>query len=160
MSDNFNAKMKLLMKSEKALLSLDIRKKSRQAVLVAIALLAVLAGLVMLNVTVYLYLGTHYSNLASAAILSGLNLLVAIIFFFIASRQDRGADAESIEEIRNFAWGQIETDIDEVKQNVSKFTQSVNKVKSSVDSFTSGDAFGLNKILPVITTLIDLDKKK
>ena len=160
MSDDLNAKMKLLIKSEKALLSLEMRKKSRQNVWVAMALLAVLAGLVMLNVTVFLLLETHYSNLASAAILSGLNLLVAIIFFVIASRQDRGAEAESIEEIRNFSWGQIETDIDEVKQNVSEFTHSVKKVKSSVDSFTSGDAFGFGKVMPIITTLIDLHKKK
>ena len=81
MSEDFNAKMKLLIKSEKALLSLEMRKKSRQTVWVAIGLLAVLAGLVMLNVTVFLLLETHYSNLVSAAILSGLNLLVAILFF-------------------------------------------------------------------------------
>jgi hypothetical protein len=47
-----------------------------------------------------------------------------------------------------------------VKQNVSDFKQSVGKVKSTVDNFTSGDAFGLKKILPVITTLVELNKKK
>jgi hypothetical protein len=160
MSEDFNAKMKLLIKSEKALLSLEMRKRSRQTVWIALALLAVLVGLLMLNVTVYLYLSTRFSNLESAAILSGLNILAAIIFFVIASRQDRGAEAESIEGIRDFAWEQISTDIDEVKQNVSEFKSSVVKVKHSVDSFTSGDAFGLKKVLPIITTLIELNKKR
>jgi len=160
MSDDFNAKMKLLIKSEKALLAMEMRKKSRQTVWIALALLAVLVGLIMLNVTVYLLLAEHYSNLVSAAILSGLNILVATLFFFVASRQDRGAEAQSIEEIRDFAWEQISTDIDEVKQNVADFKQSVTNVKSTVDNFTSGDAFGLKKILPVITTLVELNKKK
>jgi Tfp pilus assembly protein PilN len=160
MSEDFNAKMKLLVKSEKALLSLEMRKMSRQTLWVSLALVAVLVSLVMLNVTVFLYLESEHSNLESAAILSGLNILVAIVFFVIASRQDRGIEAESIEEIRDYAWKQLSTDIDEVKQHVGEITNSVKKVKSTVDSFASGDAFGLKKIMPIITTLIDLNKRK
>jgi len=160
MSEDFNTKMKLLIKSEKALLNLEIRKKSRQTVWMALALVAVLVGLVMMNVTVYLYLSEQFTDLESAAILSGLNILVAAIFFWIASQQDRGAEAESIEEIRDFAWEQVSTDMDEMKQHVSDFKESVVKVKGTVDNFTSGNAFGINKILPIITTLIELNKKK
>lgn len=160
MSEDFNAKMKLLIKSEKAMLSLEMRKKSRQTVWIALALLAVLLGLITMNVTVYFYLETMYTNLVSAAILSGLNLAVAGIFFMIASRQTTGAETEAIEEIRNFAWTQVQTDIDDVKQNVTQFTDSISKVKKSVDSFASGDAFGLKKVMPIITTLIDLNKKR
>ena len=158
MSDEFNAKMKLLIKSEKALLNLEMKKRSRQTIWIALALLAVLTGLVMLNVTVYLYLSGRFNNLESAAILSGLNLIVAALFFFIASRQDRGAEAESIEDIRDYAWDQVSTDIDEVKQHVADFKEGVVKVKKGVDSFTSGGPF--NKVLPIITALIELNKKK
>ena len=142
------------------MLGLEMRKKSRQTVWIALALLAVLVGLITMNVTVYFYLEIMYSNLVSAAILSGLNLLVAGIFFMIASKQTTGPEAESIEEIRNFAWSQVQTDIDDVKQNVTQFTDSISKVKKNVDTFTSGDAFGLKKVMPIITTLIDLNKKR
>jgi len=158
MSDEFNAKMKLLIKSEKALLNLEMKKRSRQVIWIALALLAVLIGLVMLNVTVYLYLSDSFSNLESAAILSGLNLFVAALFFLIASHQDRGAEAESIEDIRDFAWDQVSTDIDEVKQHVSDFKESVVKVKRGVGSFAGGGSF--TKVLPIITALIELNKKK
>ena len=127
---------------------------------IILALLAVLVGLITLNATVYLYLETMYTNLISAAILSGLNLLAAGIFFMIASKQTTGPETEAIEEIRNFAWAQVQTDIDDMKQNVTEFKNSATKVKKSVDSFTSGDAFGLKKVMPIITTLIDLNKKK
>ena len=160
MSEEFNAKMKLLIKSEKALLSLEMKKKSRQTIWIALALVAVLITLIMINVTVYLYLSSTHSDLEAAAILTGLNLAVAILFFVIASRQSTGAEAASIEDIRNFAWEQVSTDLDEVKQNVSEFKNSVFKVKRTVDSFTTGDAFGIKKVLPIITTLIDLNKRK
>ena len=160
MSEDFNAKMQLLIKSEKALLNLEMRKKSRQMIWVSLAVVAVLVALVMVNVTAYLYLETRFTNLESAAILTAMSLLIAGLFFLIASRQDRGTEAQSIEDIRDFAWDQVSTDIDEVKQQVTDFKQSEVKVKSSVDSFTSGDAFGLKKVLPIITTLIELNKKK
>ena len=160
MSEDFNAKMKLLIKSERALLNLEMKKRARQIVWISLALLAVLVALIMLNVTVYLYLSENFSNLESAAILSGLNIMTAILFFVIASHQDRGAEAESIEGIRDFAWDQISTDIDDVKQHVSEFKSSVLKVKQGVDTFTAGDVFGLKKVLPIITALIVLNKKK
>ena len=160
MSEDFNAKMKLLIKSEKALLSLEMRKRSRQTVWIALAMVAVLVSLVMLNVSTYLYLSESFSNLQTAMIMTASNIVIAILCFVIASRQDRGVEAESIEDIRDFAWEQISADIDDVKQNVTDFKESVVKVRRSVDSFTSGDAFGIKKVLPIISTLIELNKKK
>jgi len=160
MSEDFNAKMKLLIKSEKALLSLEMRKRSRQTVWIALAMVAVLVSLVMLNVSTYLYLSESFTNLQTAMIMTVSNIVIATLCFVIASRQTRGVEAESIEDIRDFAWEQISTDIDDVKQNVSEFKASVVKAKRSVDSFASGDAFGIKKVLPIITTLIDLNKKR
>ena len=160
MSEDFNAKMKLLIKSEKALLSLEIQKRSRQTLWMALALVAALVSLVMLNVTIYLYLSTQFSNLQSAGILTSINIVIAIVFALIASRQSRGVQAESIEDIRDFAWEQISTDIDEVKQNITEFKDSVVKVKHNVDSFTTGDIFGIKKFLPIVSTLIDLSRKR
>ena len=160
MSEDFNAKMKLLIKSEKAMLRLEMKKKGRQTFWIALALLAVLVTLVLLNVTVYLYLAQTNTPLVSAAILTGINLAVALLFLFVSTRQENADEAKAIEEIRNFAWEQVSTDIDDVKQGVSDFKESVVKVKKSVDGLTSGTAFGLNKVMPVLTTLIELNKKK
>jgi len=160
MSEDFNAKMKLLIKSEKALLALEMRKKTKQTVWIALAMIAVLVALIMLNVTVFLYLETKYTNLESAFIQTVLNIVLAALFFMVASRQNRGAEAESIEEIRDFAWSQISTDIDEVKQHIGEFSSSIKKVKNSVDSFTSADPFGVKKVIPVITALADLHKRR
>ena len=160
MNDDFNAKIKLLIKSEKALLSLEMRKKSRETLWAALGLIATLIALIMVNITAYLYLSEHFTNAASAGILTLINITIAGIFFTIASKQERGAEAESIEDIRDFAWQQVSTDVDEVKENIKEFTQGIVKVKNNVESFTKGDAFGIKKVLPIITTLIDLAKKR
>jgi len=160
MSEDFNAKIKLLIKSEKALLSLEMKKKSRQTVWIALGLVAVLVTLVMSNITAFLYLLATHTQLESATILTGINIAVAVIFFVLASRQTVGAEASSIEDIRDFAWEQVSTDIDEVKQHATDFKNSVVKVKKTVDNFTTGDAFGFKKVMPIITTLIDLNKKR
>jgi outer membrane receptor for Fe3+-dicitrate len=44
------------------------------------------------------------------------------------------------------------------KQN--RIKQSDVKVKNTVDSFTSGDIFGLNKVLPAIAALMGSNRKK
>ncbi len=160
MSEDFNAKMKLLIKSEKALLSLEMKKKGRQTVWIALGLIAVLVTLVMINITAYLYLSSTRTPLEAAAIQTAVNLALAVLFFIFASRQSTGVEAASIEDIRDFAWDQVSTDLDEVKQHATDFKDSVVKVKRTVDNFTTGDAFGIKKVLPIITTLIDLNKRK
>ncbi len=54
MNRELSNKLQLLLRSEKALLKLEMRKKGRQVVLTTIAVLAVLATLVMVNVSTYL----------------------------------------------------------------------------------------------------------
>lgn len=160
MSEDFNAKIKLLIKSEKALLSLEMKKKSRQTVWIALGLVAVLVTLVMINITAYLYLSSTLTPLEAAAIQTAVNIVLAVLFFMLASRQTLGDEAASIEDIRDFAWEQVSTDIDEVKQHATDLKNSVVKAKKTVDSFTTGDAFGIKKVLPIITTLIELNKKR
>jgi hypothetical protein len=160
MSEDFNARLNLVLKSEKALLKLEIRKRGRQTVLIVIALLAVLTGLVMLNITAYLYFITLFSNLVAAALLTGINLLLAVLFFVLAIRQDTGAETESIQEIRDFAWQQLSTDIDGVKAQVTELTDGVKRVSRGVDSVVHMDFFGLKTLLPLFQSLSRRKKKK
>ena len=159
MNNDFNAKLKLLIKSEKALLSLEMKKKAKETLWSALGLVSIFMTLVLLNITLFLYLSSEISNLASSATLTLINSFIAIIFFMIASRQTRGAEAESIEEIRDFAYQQLATDVDDVKANMKEFGKSALKVKENVESFTSGDVFGIKKIIPIVTTLIDVARQ-
>ncbi len=159
MNKEFNANINLLVRSEKALLKMDMRVKSRQVVLVAVALIAVLVALVMINVTAYLFLDTLYTPVVSAAILTGTNLFVALVFFVIASKQDVGQQAEAMQEIRDYAWSQISSDIDEVKQNATEFKESIQQVSRGVNSVFRGVS-GIKGMMPIVQALFDMENKK
>ena len=160
MNTDLNTKLNLLIRSEKALFKIEIRKRARQTVFITIALLAVLITLIMLNVTVYLSLAAHYSTQLSAAILTGSNLGVAILFFIIATYQGTGSETESLQEIRDFAWDQVATELNGVKQQVSDFGDGVKRIKNGVDSVIDRDIFGLRSIIPLIQAFSTLKKKK
>jgi len=151
MNQDLSTKIKLIIKSEKALLNLEIRKKSKQAVWIALGILAAFIALVMFNATIYLYLSTIFSTVASAAILTAINLGFTAIAFLIASSKNKSAETESIEEIRDYAWTQLANDIDETKNTISEFKDSILKAKESI--------FGLKNLLPIINSVIDLSKK-
>lgn len=158
MSKEFNAKMKLLVKSEKSLLNIEIKKRARQSVWIALALLAILSSLILLNITIFLYLSQSFTNLESSIILLVLNVLFAILCFVIALKENSSPQEESIKEIRDFAWEQVSDDIDQIKQHVTDLKENVSGIKSKMQSFTSASPLG--KIVPIVSTLIDLNKKR
>jgi len=160
MNTDLNAKIKLLVKSEKAILNLEMRRKARETLWSALGVVAVLITLVILNITIFLYLTQSFTYAESGAILTIANLLVTILFFVIASRQERSAEAKSIEEIRDFAYEQLASDINEAKESVKEFSQSATTIKQNIESFTNGNAFGLQKVIPLVNALIDITKKR
>ncbi len=144
MNNNFSTKIKLLIKSEKALLNLELRKKSKQAIWIAIAILSSFTALVMFNITIFLYLSESFTNTTSAAILTIINLVFTAIALFISSSKNKSAEIRSIEEMRDYAWSEIANDVDETRQSFQDLKDNI---------------FGLKSLLPVLTTLINLAKK-
>lgn len=151
MNQDLSTKIKLLIKSEKALLELEIRKRSKQALWIIIGVLAAFISLVMFNATIFLYLSNNFTAITSATILSIANLIFAAVAFFISSMQNKTTQSEAIKEIRDYAWAQLANDIDETRNNVTEFKNSILKVKENL--------FGLKNILPLLTSLINFSKK-
>jgi len=159
MTNNLNAKIKLLIKSEKALLSIELRKKARKTLWIVLGVVALFSALILLNITLYLYFETMFNSLKSVGLLTTINILLAGIFFIIASKQEGDEEIKSIEEIRDFAYQQLSVDINEAKESVKELTHSAQHVKERLETFTNGDAFNISKLLPVITAIIEIVKK-
>ena len=134
MNREISNKLQLLLRSEKALLKLEMRKKGRQIVLMTIGLIASLATLVMLNVTLYLYLLESFSSLHAAMVLTGIDLVIAILFFIVASRQALGSEAESINEIRDYALQELSGEINAMKQEADEIRKNFSKVSSGISA--------------------------
>ena len=132
MKRELSNKLQLLLRSEKALMKLEMRKKGRQVVLVSIAILAILATLVMLNVSTYLYLIEKSSPLNAALVLMAIDLAVAILFFILAARQELGSEAEAINEIRDYAMKELSGEFDEMKNEASAIRENFTKVSAGI----------------------------
>ena len=132
MKRELSNKIQLLLRSEKALMKLEMRKKGRQVVLVSIAILAILATLVMLNVSTYLYLIEKSSPLNAALVLMAIDLAVAILFFILAARQELGSEAEAINEIRDYAMKELSGEFDEMKNEASAIRENFTKVSAGI----------------------------
>jgi len=151
MNQDLSKTIKLIVKSEKALFKLEIQKKSKQFIWVAIGIVAIFITLVMFNITIFFYLSDNYTTLVSTSVLSVINLIFTAISFYIASNNNKSAEVKSIEEIRDYAWSQIANDLDEAKSTIDEFKDSVLKAKDNL--------FGIKSLLPLITTIVEYSKK-
>jgi len=132
MNRELSNKLQLLLRSEKALMKLEMRKKGRQIILVAIAVLATLATLIMLNVSAYFYLIEQSTPLNAALILMAIDLAIAMLFFILAARQELGSEAESIHEVRDYAMKELSSEFDEIKDEASAIRENFSKVSAGI----------------------------
>ena len=160
MNKELSNKLQLLLRSEKALMKLEMRKKGRQIVLVSIAVLAVLATLVMLNISAYLYLIEKSSSLNAALILMAIDFAVAMLFFILASRQELASEAEAINEIRDYALKELSGEFDEIKQEASEIRESFSKVSGGISSVFNRDFSAVKAVIPLVEMFVKTRNKK
>ncbi len=160
MDNELQRKLNLLIRSEKALFKLEMRKKGRQIILTTIALLAVLAALVMLNVAFFLYFEESFSHLQSAMIMTAINLAVAVLFFVIASRQELGSEAEAVQEIRDYALVELSGEFDEIRQGATEIKESFTKVSRGVSMVFNRDFSALKAVVPIVEMFARSRKKE
>ena len=151
MNPELSKKIHLLIRSEKALLKLELQKKGREVILTTIAILAILASLATLNLAFYLYFETMLTPLGAATSLSALNLLIAILFFILASKQELSREAESIHEIREYALGELSLEYQHVKDEAAEIRNSFSKVTESFSAVKS--------LFPLLKMFINSRKK-
>ncbi len=159
MNKELSNKLNLLLRSEKALLKLEMNKKGRQVVLAAIGIITVLATLVMLNLTAYLFLVEHFTPYHAALIQTVADLALAILFFFLASRQELGKEADAITDIRDYALKELSGEMDDIKQEAAEIRESFSKVSGGISSVFNRDFSAVKALLPMVEMFVKSRKK-
>ena len=152
-------KVQLLLRSEKALFKLEMQRRSRQIILVVIASIAILAAIVMINISSYLYLNEKLTSLHSAIILSVANVLLSLLMLWLASRQELGKEAESMYEIRNFAMQELSEEFGEIGQEAVEMRAGFSQVSKGVSSLFNRDFSALKALVPLIEMFVKSRKK-
>ena len=159
MNKELTNKINLLVRSEKAMLKLEMRKRGRQVVLASIGVIAVLATLVMLNVSAYLYFVESYSPLHAAMILSVVDLILAILFFVVAAKQGLGGEAEAVNEIREYARNELSTEMETFQKETAEIRESFSKVSSGISSVFNRDFSAVKAVMPLVELFVNTRKK-
>jgi hypothetical protein len=154
MNDNFDAKLNLYMRAERAMLTLTLREKVRQMVYITCALLALLTTLILLNIGAFYTLLTYLSPQLSAFTLAGLNLLLILIMLMLASKKKNTAEVEALSDIRDFAKTQVMTELQASTQNIVDMSQSIKHVADDVNAVLSGEAFGLQGLISMLHRVV------
>ncbi len=159
MNKELSNKLNLLLRSEKALLKLEMNKKGRQVVLTAVGIIAVLATLVMLNITAYLHFVESFTPFHAALILTVADLVLAILFFVLAARQELGKEAEAISDIRDYALKELSVEVEDIKQEAAEIRESFSKVSGGISSVFNRDFSAVKVLIPIVEMFVKSRKK-
>ncbi len=100
----------------------------QQSVMMALAGIAVLAALVLLNVSLYFVLNAWMSSAASAAALALANLLLAGLLVLIAKRTNVEDEIAPAVEVRDMAIADIEDELEELATEARDVVQAVKSI--------------------------------
>lgn len=123
----------------------------RQVVLMAVAGIAALTALILLNVSLYLLLASYVTPAASAGILAAANIVLAAVFATLAGRMNAEDDIAPAVEVRDMALADLEEEVEEMAEEGRKVVDSVRKI--GTDPFGSLSSL----LVPILTALL---KKK
>jgi hypothetical protein len=158
MNSNFDAKLNLYVRAERAMLTLTLREKKRQMVYITCALLALLTTLILLNIGAFYTLLTYLSPQLSAFALAGLNLLIILIMLILAGKKKNTAEIEALSDIRDFAKTEVITELQVSTQNIVDMSQSIKHVADDVNAVLSGEMFGLQGLISMLHHIVKSKK--
>ncbi len=103
----------------------------QQTVLMALAGVAALAGLILLNITLYLVLSTWVSPAVAAGILTVANLVLAALLALVAGRTNMEKEIAPAVEVRDMAIADIEDELEGMAVETRELVNSVRKLSAN-----------------------------
>ena len=153
MSDSLQ-KLRILSRTEIALLKIHLHSAARQALLYAAGLLLMLLTVAAINVALFLYLSERLEGDTAALIVAVINAVLALGLFLMAKRTQPGPEAAMVEEVRDLAVAELQADAEVVRGNLNAVIEDVQRIRSSFGGlFGSG---GPLRGLTQLGSLLDL----
>ena len=120
----------------------------QQAIMMALAGVAVLAGLILLNVSLFFVLQDRVSPAAAAAILAVGNIVIAVLLVSVATRASVDDEIAPAVEVRDLAIADIEDEIEDM-------AAEAREVVDAVKGFGANPLGSLTTILvPILTAVL------
>lgn len=129
--NRFSRNLAIIYRTESLITRRRVAVMQKQTVLMALAGLAALAGLILLNVTMYLVLNTWISPAVSAGILTVVNLGLAGLLASVAGGASVENEIAPAVEVRDMAIADIEAELDSMALETREVINSVKNLGSN-----------------------------
>jgi hypothetical protein len=154
-------KLRIWARAETTLAKITARRTGQRFTTVAIAIGLALLTVGMLNLGTFELL-TETQGRAKAAYYLAANGLLAILLVLAAQRIKPGPEEQLVQEIREMALVELQTDADQVKDEFSRLTGHVKKIENAVSGLTgSGSTLTkLSSVAPVVELAVQALKQR
>ena len=150
-------KLQLLARAEMTLAQIHGRRVASRSALFSISIVFLLLGLAMLTVAVYQVLLPMLGSAWAAFSVAMVDTFLGIVLALVARRAGPSDNEEKLaREIRDMAYAEIGSDIEQVKSELEQITTDVKRIRTGVTAFTGG---AINSVGPVLGMLLKAVKR-
>ena len=100
---NFEKKLGLYLRSERAMLDVFVRNQVRRLFFVSLGLIALFTALMMFDIAMFFTLQHYFPTNITAFILAGSHIVLCLIFILCAKHKKHQREVEALRDIRDFA---------------------------------------------------------
>lgn len=139
----------IILRAEQSIARRRMAVLRNQTGLMMFAGLVAVVGIIMLNIAAFYELSVTMTPQKSALIVALVNLVLAGILVFVATRMSAAKDIEPVEELRDLAMGDLELEIQSAADEISDIGSSIRRM--------ARDPFGSvlpSVIAPLLASLI------
>ena len=127
--------LRILWRTERLLAEQRLRRLVRRISLMTLAALVGLFAIAMLNVAGYVYLTPVLEPTGAALVVAAADAIVAAILALAALPQKPGPEVRVLEEIRDMALSDLETEARSVQAELRHVRTEIESVRQAVNSF-------------------------
>ena len=154
-------KLRIWARAETTLLKINARRTGNRFTALAIALGIAILALGMINIGIFELLAEDYGRVKGAFYLAGANGLLAAAVVFFAQRSKPGLEEEMVNEIREMALAELQTDADEIKDQFDRIGARVMEIEEAVSALRGiGHGSTLSSLGPVVDLAVHALKSR
>jgi hypothetical protein len=141
MSDDFEHKLQIYLRSERAMLDIFVRNTLRQTLGVFLGFIALLAVLIFSDIGVFVILSLYWPVQITAFILAGVHGVLFLVCIVCFRHRKHQKEVQALEDIRDYA-----------RDEVVKELKGIRRIVHGATSFFSGE--GLAQLLSTVHMLL------
>ena len=154
-------KLRIWARAETTLLKINARRTGNRFTALAIALGLGILAVGMINIGLFELLAESYGRVKGAFYLAGANGLLAAIVVFVAQRSKPGLEEEMVNEIREMALAELQTDADDIKAEFDRIAEHLKEIEEAVSALRGiGHGSTLSSLGPVVDLAVHALKSR